>query len=70
MTIVDVITSSRNIAPQIIPKTGRKYATVEVFTAPILSINLTYPIKPKPVEIAPSHIADEIAAAQGTTVGR
>ena len=45
MIIVGVITSSKNIAPQIMPKTGRKYATVEVFTAPILSINLTYPMK-------------------------
>ena len=41
ITIVDVIISPKNIAPQIIPKTGRKYATVEVLTAPILSINLT-----------------------------
>lgn len=70
MVIVDVITSSKKIAPQIIPKTGRKYATVEVFTAPILSISLTYPIKPRPVEIAPSQIADDIAAAEGNDDGR
>ena len=70
MTIVGVISSSKNIAPQTMPNTGRKYATVEVFTAPILSINLTYPIKPKPVEIAPSQIADEIAAADGIDSGR
>ena len=70
MIMVDVITSSKNIDPQIIPKTGRKYATVDVFTAPILSINHTYPIKPKPVEMAPSQIADEIAAAEGIDSGR
>ena len=70
MIIVDVITSSKKIAPQIIPKTGRKYATVEVFTAPILSISLTYPIKPRPVEIAPNQTADDIAATQGNDDGR
>jgi hypothetical protein len=35
-----VTCSFKKIFPQIIPNTGRKYATVEVLTAPIFSINL------------------------------
>ena len=45
-----------------IPKTGKKYATVDVLTAPIFSISLTYPKKAKPVETPPNHATDKKAS--------
>jgi hypothetical protein len=62
--------SSRKILPQIIPNTGRKYATVDVFTAPTFSMRRTYPINDKPVETTPSQRTDKIALFDGKDVGR
>jgi hypothetical protein len=39
--IPSVIISSANKAPHIIPNIGKKYATVDVLTAPIFSIRYT-----------------------------
>ena len=61
--------SSRKIFPQIIPNTGKKYATVEVFTAPTFSISLTYPINERPVETIPSHNMERIASLDGNESG-
>ena len=53
-----------------IPKTGKKYATVDVLTAPIFSINLTYPKKAKPVETPPNHATDKKASDEGISDGK
>ena len=53
-----------------IPKTGKKYATVDVLTAPIFSINLTYPKKAKPVETPPNHATDKKASDDGISGGK
>ena len=61
--------SSRKIFPQIIPNTGKKYATVEVFTAPTFSISLTYPMNERPVETIPNHNMERIASLDGNESG-
>ena len=52
------------------PNIGRKYATVEVFTAPIFSIRYTYPKNANQVEIDPSQAAAVKAFIDGIWVGK
>ena len=70
MIIPKVITSFKNIPPHIIPKIGKKYATVEVLTAPIFSIKYTYPKKARPVDMPPNHNADNKAFEDGISEGK
>ena len=56
--------------PQITPKIGIKYATVDVFTAPIFSIKRIYPKKANPVEINANHNTENIVWVDGNCEGK